>query len=299
MQVQEKHKVLQDMQSGFRAGVSTTTSLLQFINALEQAEQKKLPLYCTSYDISKAFDRPSKGLIKLAWTRVGVPDDVAQWLVDLDIGIKSFIKSPWAQAQTKKNRLISRTTCPYFEQVMGVPQGSSEGGNTWLVIFDILLTMLKLRHVSRLYIQDTQGKLRPQNPTAFADDLLTYDPDQEGVQLHADVIPFFCMMTGLKIAPSKMVARATNVQSEAGHLSLNLWTINGERVQVPISSMTRKKTTLRYSGIWEYMWNQIYHGGVSTKNFELRRKTSPESCLPVGRLLASNGMPWLCVDTQH
>jgi hypothetical protein len=91
------------MQSGFRAGVSTTTSLLQFINALEQAEQKKSPLYYTSYDISK-----------LAWTRVGAPDDVAQWLVDLDIGGKSFIISPWAQAQTKKNRLISRTTCPYF-----------------------------------------------------------------------------------------------------------------------------------------------------------------------------------------
>jgi hypothetical protein len=65
----------------------------------------------------------------------------------------------------------------------------------------ILLTMLKLRHVSRLHIQDTQGELRPQNPTAFADDLLTYDPDQEDVELHADVISFFCMMTGLEIPP--------------------------------------------------------------------------------------------------
>jgi hypothetical protein len=89
MQVLEKHKVLQDMQSGFRVGVSTTTSLLQFINALEQAEQKKSPPYYTSYDISKAFDRPAKGLIKLAWTRVGVPDEVAQWLLDLAIGGKS------------------------------------------------------------------------------------------------------------------------------------------------------------------------------------------------------------------
>jgi hypothetical protein len=61
--------------------------------------------------------------------------------------------------------------------------------------------MLKLRHVSRLHIQDTQGELRPQNPTAFADDLLTYDPDQEDVELHADVISFFCMMTGLEIPP--------------------------------------------------------------------------------------------------
>ena len=107
MQVLEKHRVLQDMQSGFRSGVTTTTSLLQFINALEQAEQKKSPLYYTSYDISKAFDRPSKGLIKLAWSRVGVPDDVAKWLVELDVGRKSYIKPAWAQSQTQHHEFRS------------------------------------------------------------------------------------------------------------------------------------------------------------------------------------------------
>ena len=49
MQVLEKHRVLKDMQSGFRSGVSTTTSLLQFINALEQSEQKKSPLIYVSW----------------------------------------------------------------------------------------------------------------------------------------------------------------------------------------------------------------------------------------------------------
>jgi hypothetical protein len=60
-QVIEKHNVLQDMQSGFRKGQSTETSLIQFIDALEQAEQTMAPLYNTSYDISKAFDRPAVG----------------------------------------------------------------------------------------------------------------------------------------------------------------------------------------------------------------------------------------------
>jgi hypothetical protein len=166
---------------------------------------------------------------------------------------------------------------------MGVPQGSSEGGNTWLVIFDILLTMLKLRHVSRLHIQDTQGELRPQNPTAFADDLLTYDPDQEGVQLHADVISFFCMMTWLEIAPSKMVARATNVQSEAGHLSLNLWTINGERVQVPIEHDPQEDSPslLRYLGVHvepDLSWRGQYEKlRVKTENLTRILSTSRAS----------------------
>lgn len=101
-QVTEKHNVLQDMQSGFRKGQSTETSLIQFINTLEQAEQTVAPLYYTSYDISKAFDRPTKNIIQMAWCRIGVPPDIAQWLSNLDVGGKAYIKSPWAQHHVPK-----------------------------------------------------------------------------------------------------------------------------------------------------------------------------------------------------
>lgn len=60
-------------------------------------QESQVALSRILYDISKAFDRPTKGFIKLCWHRIGVPDDIARWLVDLDIGGRSYIKSPWAQ----------------------------------------------------------------------------------------------------------------------------------------------------------------------------------------------------------
>lgn len=89
---------------------------------------------------------------------------------------------------------------------MGVLRGSSKGGNILIGLFDMLLTMIRLSGVFRFNNQDAKDIFPPQMmPTAFADDfyLLTYDPDLKGVQSSADVIlSFFCMMTGLEIAPS-------------------------------------------------------------------------------------------------
>ena len=143
--------------------------------------------------------------------------------------------------------------------------------------------MLKLRRVSRYHIQDTLGELRPQNPTAFADDLLTYDPDIEGVQLHADVISFFCMMTGLEIAPSKMVARATNAQAGDQDLSISLWTLDGSRAQVPIEHGQQEDDTslMRYLGVYvepDLSWRGQYDKlRVKTENLARILSTSRAS----------------------
>ena len=61
----------------------------------------------------------------------------------------------------------------YFITETGVPQGSSEGAITWLILFDVLLTLIRKANASDLYIKDPNGSLRKQWPTAFADDLMT------------------------------------------------------------------------------------------------------------------------------
>jgi hypothetical protein len=91
------------------------------------------------------------------------------------------------------------------------------------------------------------------------------------------------MMTGLEIAPSKMVARATNVQSEAGHLSLHLWTINGERVEVPIEHDQQEDnpSLLRYLGVHvepDLSWRGQYEKlRVKTENLTRILSTSRAS----------------------
>ena len=284
--VLNKHHVLQEMQAGFRSQRSTETSLVQFLNALELSQDQASPLYYTSYDISKAFDRPEKGLIRLAWNRVGIPPDIADWLARLDEGGQTFIKSPWAQAKIPKRGTISHTSVPSITQEVGVPQGSSEGGLTWLVIFDILLTMLHLAQASDFYIEDNEGQLHPQMPTAFADDLLTYASTPEMQQRQATITSFFCMMTGLELKPSKMVARAINVgpQEVARHQPLSLLLIDGTTGTLEIESDMdgAQGDAMRYLGIfididntWENQYKRVRSKVAETVRIITKARASP------------------------
>ena len=248
--VLQKHETLQDMQSGFTAGQSTETCLLQIINAIEQSEQDHSPLFYVSYDISKAFDRPTKGFIKLCWHRIGVPDDIARWLVDLDIGGRSYIKSPWAQRKINKGQIITDTDCEYFIAENGVPQGSSEGAITWLVIFDVLLTMLRNGNTNDIFVRDAEGKLHTQWPTAFADDLMTYAATFKACQKQAWLTSGFCMLTGLEIAPSKMTARAFYVTETVDPMEIRMYTISGSSITIPIDHGNVEQTLLRYLGLY-------------------------------------------------
>ena len=77
----ERHHVLATAQQGFRPGRGTDTALLQFINALEHAEETGIPLYPSSWDIRRAFDPVSREAMELGWTRQGVLTQIAGWLV--------------------------------------------------------------------------------------------------------------------------------------------------------------------------------------------------------------------------
>jgi hypothetical protein len=57
---------------------------LLFINIPETAKMDCGVSNRTSYDMSKAFDTVSKNIQKIAWSRMGVPADVVDWLVDMD-----------------------------------------------------------------------------------------------------------------------------------------------------------------------------------------------------------------------
>jgi hypothetical protein len=50
--------------------------------------------HITFWDNKRAFDSIPRNLQKLAWVRLGVPQDVAEWFVELDDGGLSFISSP-------------------------------------------------------------------------------------------------------------------------------------------------------------------------------------------------------------
>ena len=85
MAVWEKHGALHKSQHGYRWLNGTDTALVRLMDAVESAREKGDPLYCVLYDIKAAFDSVDRNLMRLAWTRLGVPDSVVLWLTELDI----------------------------------------------------------------------------------------------------------------------------------------------------------------------------------------------------------------------
>ena len=120
--------------------------------------------------------------------------------------------------------------------------------------------MLKLRNCVDFYVKTMSETLCPQDPTAFADDLLTYAATLRHCREQAMVVSSFCMLTGLEIAPVKMIARAIYPSSHdlQQPMELPLWLLNGTTVTVPVSTGTDHTDLLRYLGIYieqEHTWN--------------------------------------------
>jgi len=63
---------------------------------MEQAEQMDTTIGISSFDIRRAFDSVSKGLIHLGWVRLGVPEDVVRWLQAMDEEALTIVRTPFA-----------------------------------------------------------------------------------------------------------------------------------------------------------------------------------------------------------
>jgi len=53
------------------------------INALEEAEEVSTEFHGFSWDIRNAFDTISKPILQMSWQRLGVPERVAKYIVDM------------------------------------------------------------------------------------------------------------------------------------------------------------------------------------------------------------------------
>jgi hypothetical protein len=106
---------------------------------------------------TKAFDSVNKPLMVAAWARLGVPQDIADYLVNMDLGGDTLIKTAHAKSvmgQLKKGQHLrdvkatgenprsTANTVRTFEARDGIGQGDSPSANAWIAIYDILLCAL-------------------------------------------------------------------------------------------------------------------------------------------------------------
>ena len=150
---------------------------------LEDAIEHDTPVHISSWDITRAFDSVSKNIMRLAWSRLGIPDEWLEWLVAMDVQGLTVVRTPhavqlWDKHGTdkfvKRPKLDDRPTgfeefiCPGMESKhkameeqaepvrstndtaegfsaeRGTGQGDVSSPACWSAVFDILLTALAL-----------------------------------------------------------------------------------------------------------------------------------------------------------
>ena len=94
--VWEWYGILQPNQHSGLKCRGTPTATLKSINVIEQAQESHSDIFSTSWDIRRAFDSVSKNLQKIAYARLGVPDDIIDYIVDIDDESQTYIRSPQA-----------------------------------------------------------------------------------------------------------------------------------------------------------------------------------------------------------
>ena len=77
------NKVFRAPQLAFARDIAPKRAYFTVYQHRRAGKKHYLPLYSDSHDISRAFDGPPKINIKLGWARLGVPDDIIEWLVNI------------------------------------------------------------------------------------------------------------------------------------------------------------------------------------------------------------------------
>ena len=86
--------------------------------------------------------------MKLAWRRLGLPEDVADWITSLDEGGLTFPATPHVLLNQELRESADMASCDGsfllrkdlgFLSERGIIQGGTESALSWIALYDILL----------------------------------------------------------------------------------------------------------------------------------------------------------------
>ena len=148
--VWEKQSILSNSQYGFRSHRGCHSAILQVVNALEEAEESGSEIHGSTWDIKRAFDSVSKPILIMSWERLGVPKEVAEYIVAMDINSTTVPMTPLALNTVLQSGYAGLTSGPStatkaqgFIAENGAAQGDTSSPSNWTASFDILLRALE------------------------------------------------------------------------------------------------------------------------------------------------------------
>jgi hypothetical protein len=185
---------------------------------------------------------------------------VAEYLVNIDKCGKVYIRSPHNVELMKKGKLKSEGIG--FTRGKGVGQGDVPSPMLWVAVFDILL--VALREVENGFkTQDIEGCTRVVRDVAFADDLISVTGSMAELQKKADIISGWCLLTGIKVATSKLrtFGLQWGVRKEE---KMEMWLTEGPGVRTRVE--VKSEGIMTHLGI---IWNMDTHNKKQWEDIKL------------------------------
>ena len=192
-------------QHGCLKRVGVDEANLGVINQYESSKELTSDLFVVFWDKRRAFDRPPKPALFYSLLRIGVPQHIANSMIQLGIHSTTYIKTPVlmkAKIQKKQETIDKQA----FIKETGTPQGDTPSALMWNLFEDILLVALSNCLVGKTSFLKYDGGSICQQSSAFVDDLTSFRGTYEGIQAEADIISAFCIIYGIELSLNKLQA---------------------------------------------------------------------------------------------
>ena len=173
---------------------------MQLLNTLEDSAERAGPLDILAFDKAKAFDSPGRlGGISIAWQRLGLPANIADYIANCDNTNQIFPHTPYYLCSPHKLPTLS------FHAQMATPQGCSSASLPYLAVEDIILSTFSshLNDIDPYLARDPHGFLFPQPPPLFVDDTYVFSKSTAGAQNAISLLQTAEPILNIRINPSK------------------------------------------------------------------------------------------------
>ena len=218
------HATLETNHHGFEPGRGTDTATIIHQNMVEDTEEKSAVSHQTSFDLAKAFDSTSKGLMDWSWRRLGVPEQAAKCFVQIDVDGTTVVRSPYAEYMwdVLPYRCV-RTTGRYPPETLaaddasaivdalsperGTGQGDPISVSNWVAVADIPATALRMlddQSNNPIYVSAEDNQVYKHCDLFYADDMKGSHQLSTYIQRKADLLSACCIVLGLKLSESKI-----------------------------------------------------------------------------------------------
>ena len=261
-----KHHVLHKSQHGSREGHGTCSASIVHVQHLEHILHQYGHLHRSSWDMKRAFDSVSKLFIRISWLRLGVPDDIVDWIVKMDEGGYTIVYSPeatriWEQYRynsvpgTTHKSSVMQDSSPSSKDVnlepivakRGTGQGDVVSPSLWIAFLDILLNMLDDDSTMELYTYGENGQRRKVLDIAYVDDIESATGGSKHMQRKAEIVSAFCVLTSIELSPDKL---RRSLQDNLG--TITSWE-EVQRTIVYSMGWSQHEVTVKVQGSTEYL----------------------------------------------